>query len=255
MKMIERRVLARLSLHNMLPNLTAESEKSVAMYISPSSFPTRINALLDEASITSADKVIKTANNEIVIKEAAKYQTGAVIFWDRDGYIILPPFPINEDRVLSGKFGTSLLAELLEQEHTVGIVLVTWGSYSIGVFDNGNLIASKVGTGHIHKEHKKGGSSQKRFARRTEEQKKSFLRRVSNRVEETLSKHSLDYIFFGGNRLIRRPLWQECRYLESQADKVSGRILDIRYANRATLNNSLSETMKSVVFVFRVGND
>ena len=65
-----------------------------------------------------------------------------------------------------------------------------------------------------------------------------------------MGKYPLDHIFFGGNRLIRKPLWQECRYLESQAGKISGRVLDIRYADREALNNSLSEIMKSVVFTF-----
>jgi len=54
-------------------------------------------------------------------------------------------------------------------------------------------------------EHRKGERSEKRFARRTEEQKKDFLRKVSNKIEEEFKTYKLDYIFFGGNRLVRAP--------------------------------------------------
>ena len=92
--------------------------------------------------------------------------------------------------------------KLLDRKYVIGVVLVTWGWYALGVFDGSSLVECKIGTGHIHKKHKKGGRSQKRFARRTEEQKKDFLRRVGNRIEERFGSFLPDYIFFGGNRLI-----------------------------------------------------
>jgi len=51
-------------------------------------------------------------------------------------------------------------------------------------------------------EHRKRGRGKKRFVRRTEEQKKDFLKKVSNRIEEEFKTYKLDYIFFGINRLI-----------------------------------------------------
>jgi peptide subunit release factor 1 (eRF1) len=78
--------------------------------------------------------------------------------------------------------------------------LVTCGTYSIGVFHHDNLVKSKTGTSYIHKEHRKGGSSEKIFARRTEEQKNAFLRIVSNRIEEEFENCTLDYIFLWANR-------------------------------------------------------
>ena len=133
-------------------------------------------------------------------------------------------------------------------KHWSGNIL--WGSYAIGVFDHGKLVESKTGTGHIHKEHRKGGRSETRFARRTKEQKKALLRRVSNRIEEKFKKYNLDYIFFGGNRLILKPLLKECRYLELRVPKISGRILDTRHANNETLNCSLEEITKALIFTF-----
>lgn len=248
---VERRILTTPSLLNILAELRARPEDIVTIYAEPASFPGHINELLAEAPFTAyADEVTESANIKAVVKEAEKYRTGAAIFWNGHGdkYTVLPPFPISRNRVLIGELDTSPLFEVLERRYTIGVVLVTWGSYGIGIFEGGNLIEAKVGTGYIHKEHKKGGRSQKRFARRTEEQRKDFLRKVSNRIEEIFGKYTLDHIFFGGNRLIRKPLRQECRYLESH--KISGRVLDIRYANRKVLNNSLSEIMKSVVFIF-----
>jgi len=248
---VERRVVTKQSLHNILAGLSARPKDIVTIYLEPTSFPGRINELLSEAPFTAyADEVKESANIEAVIKEAEKHRTGAAIFWNRNKYIVLPPFPITRNKVLIGELDSSLLFEVLERRYTIGVVLVTWGSYGVGVFDGNNLVESRIGTGYIHKEHKKGGRSQKRFARRTEEQRKDFLRKVSNRIEEIFGKYSLDHIFFGGNRLIRKPLWQECSYLQSQARKISGRVLDIRYADREALNDSLSKIMKSVIFTF-----
>lgn len=91
---------------------------------------------------------------------------------------------------------------------------------------------------------------EKRFARRTEEQRKDFLRRVSNRIEEEFENYTLDYIFLGGNRLIRAPLLRECKYLPREVQKISQRVLNIRYADIEALNHTLREITSSVVFTF-----
>jgi len=234
------------------PNTVSKTDV-ITIYASPGSFPGYINSISPEA-ISSAciNEIKQSANLEVVVKKAGRYKTGAAIFWDghENKHIVLPPFPIAEDRTLINQLDASLLLEILDRRYTIGVMLVTWGSYAVGVFDGGNLIKSKVGTGYIHKKHKKGGSSQKRFARRTEEQKKDFLRKVGNRIDEIFAQCTLDHIFFGGNRLILKPLLPECRYLESKTEKISRRILDVRRADREVLNNSLSEIMKSVVFSF-----
>lgn len=164
--------------------------------------------------------------------------------------IVLPPFPIAEDKISIGELDTSILSQMLKREYIIGVILVTWGTYSIGVFQHDNLVKSKIGTGYIHKEHRKGGRSQKRFARRTEEQKKDFLRKVSNRVDEEFKDYKLDYIFFGGNILIRTPLLRECKYPRLETHKISQRVLNVRYADKEALNPSLREIIKSLLFTF-----
>ena len=238
-------------LYILLAKLKTSPGNYITLYMKPSSFPHYVDELLVEFKHgIYADEIKELINSEAVIQEAEKYRTGAAIFWQENGskYVVLPPFPIRESKISLGELDTSLLYETLERKYVIGVVLVTWGSYSIGIFDHENLIESKTGTGYIHKEHRKEGRSEKRFARRTEEQKKDFLRKVSNRIRERFKIYTPDYIFFGGNRLILKPLLKECPYLEAR--KISRRILNIRYADREALNHSLDEITSSLIFTF-----
>lgn len=240
-------------LYRFLSTLEAMAGNFVTIYVEPARFPDYIDGLsLRPKYGAYADEIKRAVSTEAVIQGAKKYETGVAVFWSRAGnnYVVLPPFPITENKVSAGEPDTSVLREALEKRYVIGVVLVTWGSYAIGIFDAGNLVESKTGTGFIHKEHRKGGRSERRFARRTEEQKKDFLRRVSNRIEERFGGFTLDHLFFGGNRLITKPLTQECRYLQTKAEKTSPRILDVRYADRKALVNSLAEITKSLVFSF-----
>jgi hypothetical protein len=130
------------------------------------------------------------------------------------------------------------------------LVLVAWGSYGIGVFKNNQPLKYKTGSGHIHKRHKKGGSSQKRFARRIEGQKKEFLTRVAGHLEEIFRPYALERIFFGGNRLLLTPLEDESPYLKTTSGLVSVRFPGVRHADRKTLFNKAEEIDGVVVFDF-----
>jgi hypothetical protein len=247
------RFFSKAGLCRFLSSLQAPAGDFVTVYIAPNSFPDYVDALsLEHKYGAYAGEIKEAVKTEAVASGADKYRTGAAIFWDGVGnkHIVLPPFPIVEDRVSAGKLDTSVLYEVLERRYVIGVVLVAWGSYALGVFDAGKLVAWKTGTGYIHKKHSKGGRSQKRFARRTEEQKKDFLRRVGNRIEERFGSFDPDYIFFGGNRLILNPLMQESKYLQTKAGKISPRILHVRYADNEALAGSLTEIDKSLVFTF-----
>ena len=246
--------LSIIKLRQLLVKLEASPEDYITLYVRPSS----LDCFMNELSLTSnhsvyTDEMKQAIFTKDIILKAEKYNTGAAIYWSVKGnkYLVLPPFPVTEDKILTGGIDTSVLKAVIEGEYVIGVILVTWGTYSIGIFDNGNLVDSKTGTGHIHKEHKKGGSSAKRFARRTEEQKKDFLRKVGNRIEERFKNYQLDYVFFGGNRLILKPLLKECKSLEIETLKISGRIINVRHANKDALMNSLEEITKSMVFVFQ----
>jgi len=247
------RFFNKVGLYHFLSSLEASAGDFVTLYISDASFPDYVDTLsLGPKYAAHAGEIKEAVKTDAVIAAAEKYGTGAIIFWDGLGnrHIVLPPFPIAENKVSVGKLDASVLREVLERRYVIDVILVTWGWYALGVFDADKLVAWKTGTGYIHKKHRKGGRSQKRFARRTEEQKKDFLRRVSNRIEERLGSFAPDHIFFGGNRLILKPLIGECRYLQAKASKISSRILDIRYADSEALASSLAEITKSLVFTF-----
>jgi peptide subunit release factor 1 (eRF1) len=240
-------------LYRFLSSLEASTEDVLNLYMTPDSFPDYTNTLsLGQKYAARLDEIKKAARTETVIRNAEKYGTGAALFWDGPGnkHIVLPPFPVSENKVSAGTLDVSILRETMEQKHDIAVVLVTWGWYALGIFDDGNLVASKIGTGHIHKKHKKGGSSQKRFARRTQEQRRDFLRRVGIRIDERFEGFAPDHIFFGGNRLILRPLIQESRYLQARSGKISPRVLDVRYADREALAGSLNDITSSLVFSF-----
>ena len=246
------RLYTKTGLHRFLSSLETSAEDSVTVYIAPASFPHYAESLTPGRKYdTHAAEIREAVKTGAVVNGAGKYGTGAAIFWSEVGkQIILPAFPIARNKVSQGKLDGSVLRDMLDRKYVIGVVLVTWGRYALGMFDGSSLVECKIGTGHIHKEHKKGGRSQKRFARRTEEQKKDFLRRVSNRIEEKFGSFLPAYIFFGGNRLILKPLIQESRYLQTRTDKISSRILDVRYADREALVGSLAEINKSLVFTF-----
>jgi len=250
---MEKEILSKTRLYKLLSRLESSPRDCISLYIKPSSFPYCINGLsLRPQYNTYTHEIKESVNIKAVAQAVARYNTGAAIYWQKNGnkYIVLPSFPITEDRISPDEFDASPLLETPERVYVIGVVVVTWGAYSIGVFHRDNLVKSKTGTGYIHKEHRKGGRSEKRFARRTEEQKKDFLRKVSNRIEEEFENYTLDYIFLGGNRLIRAPLLRECKYLQREAQKISQRVLNIRYADTQTLTHSLKEITSSVVFTF-----
>ena len=250
---MEREILSEIRLYELLFRFESSPEDYISLYIKPSSFPYCINgpSLLPQYT-AYAHEIKEAVNIKAVAQAVGRYNTGAAIYWQKNGnkYIVLPPFPITEDKISPGKFDASSLLETLGRVYVIGVVVVTWGTYSIGVFHRDNLVKSKTGTGYIHKEHRKGGRSERRFARRTEEQKKEFLRRVSNRIEEEFKNYMLDYIFLGGNRLIRAPLLRECKYLQREAQKISQRTLNLRYADKEALNQTLIEITSSLVFTF-----
>ena len=246
---MEQTVFTRKRLLDYLDRIDAAGLEYLTVCMGPTSF----ESFFDEhtAQLTPFTGEIEDAfSDEAVLREVRRYGTGVVVFWSSHGdkRIVIPPLPLFKDGIFHGRPQTSSLKQLLLRKRVLGVLLVTWGWYAVGVFGGDALLEYKTGTGHIHKRHRKGGRSEKRFARRTEEQKKEFLRRVSNRVEEKFSGYNLEHVFFGGNRLILKPLIEECPRLRNEAQHISGRHLNVRYADRDALLGSLDEIYKSVVF-------
>lgn len=249
---MQSRVFSKKGSHHFLSSLEVQSGDFVTVYVEPGDFPDGLGKLLGLEYETYAGEIESAVRADVVMNGAKRYRTGAAIFWSQTTgkYVVLPPYPIAASKTSAGKPDISVLRDMLQRRYVIGVALVAWGSYAIGVFDGDSLVEWKTGTGYIHKEHKKGGRSQKRFSRRIEEQKQDFLGRVANRIEEKFSGFSFDFIFFGGNRLILKPLIRECKYLQWHASKIMPRILNVRFADRNALTASLDEITKSVVFTF-----
>ena len=243
-------VLGRRNLLGFLDRLEGHHAEWLTIYVKPSSLPGSAGRQETEALIPAA-KTLAVLGDAAIVEKLEQYGTGAVLFYSEPDstYIVIPPFAVVEDMVLQGgRAETSHLRHLLQRERLLGAVLATWGSYALGVFHGDKLSVSKTGTAYIHKPHRKGGRSQKRFARRTEEQKKDFLRKVANRVDETLGGHSLEQVFFGGNRLIRKPLIEESAYLRTRMQCVSQRFINVRWAGKDVLGRVLDDIYRSVLF-------
>lgn len=243
------RTFTKRRLLDFLAELEGSPGDYITIYVRPSSFPRYVTDAEVELS-PFAGEIRAALSAPAVLQEAQRYGTGAVVFWSESGnkLIVIPPFALSEDRVFRGRPETSLLCRLLEKERLLGVVLVTWGSYALGVFKGDKLVESKTGTGYIHKRHRKGGRSEKRFARRTEEQKKEFLRRVANRIEERFRGYRPEQILFGGNRLILKLLIDESSYLKSEVQQISKRFFNVRSANQEALLKSLEDVNRSLLF-------
>lgn len=75
-----------------------------------------------------------------------------------------PPLPQNS----RDPWG-ALVAHAL-RDRRFGVLLIRRGGYAVGVFDAGELITSKVGNRYVQGRTAAGGTSQKRFARRRDNQ-------------------------------------------------------------------------------------
>jgi len=248
---MEQVVLIRSRLLQLLDQFHGESQDCITVYLTQDSLDRQAKEMRSQSEAIP-EEVREVLKEQSILQAAERYKSGLVLIRStgENGLVVLPPFDIVEDRVSRGTVDTSPLRRLLERERLIGVVLVNWGSYAVGVFQGNKLVSSKVGTGHIHKRHKKGGSSQKRFARRTEEQKNEFLGRAANRVEQIFHDYQLEHIFFGGNRLILKPLLSESVYLMSHAAQISPRHLHARYNNHESLLGSLEIACQSLCFRF-----
>ncbi len=188
--------------------------------------------------------------DEALQRELERYRTGLVLFASSTRIAaVAPPFPVERDQVTVGSPNVAPLRSLLQAPRRTMLVLVTWGAYVLALYDDESLVRHKKGTGHIHPPHKKGGSSQARFARRTEGQRAEFLRRVGGHIDHEFGREPVDDLFFGGNRLILKPLTFESRFLRDNAALLSPRVLLITRATLDTLPGALLEAHSAMIFL------
>ena len=184
---------------------------------------------------------------------AVSSKTGSVFYWGSENkYMILPPFPIS-DKYIAGGYDVEPLQVLLKRDYMVALVLVRMGSFAVGIFRGNRLIASKVGTGLVHARHKKGGSSQGRFARHREKQVESFLDRVCQHVRQRMEPEikNIDYVVYGGARTTIVLLNKRCHFLSQFNDKTLPPLLDIPDPRQHVLESGIDTVWSSVIIEWR----
>jgi len=217
-----------------LEELALKERSGVSLYLPPGVELTGAVDTMDRVS-TVAD--LPPDLDQLV----ARSQTGAVLFWGTASKcLILPPFPIAEGLVAES-YDVGPLHSLLSQDFMVALVLVRLGAYSIGICQGTKLLDSKTGTGLVHSRHKKGGSSQARFARHREKQIEQFLNRVCVHAREHIEPHarSLDYLVYGGARGTILLLRKQCPFLRQFEDRILRMMLDIPEPRKAVLEQSV----------------
>jgi len=218
-----------------LDELASTEGKAISVYFPPGIAAARVE--------TSLEKVFSHVDipSDIVEKIAAS-KKGAAFFWSQlQMYLILPPFPIKEEYMTDG-YDVGPLRALLSHDFLIALILVRLGAFSIGVCQGTKIIDSKTGTGLVHARHKKGGSSQARFARHREKQIEEFLGRVCGHVREHIEPHarSLDYLVYGGARTTILTLRKSCPLLSQFDDRILRMLLDIPEPRRVVLEKAIN---------------
>ncbi len=101
-----------------------------------------------------------------------------------------------------------LLAEAAREPHTVALILVRRGGYSVGVARNGKLLASKTGTRYVQSRTAAGGWSQQRYARRRANQASSLVQSAAEQAAAVFAGHPVDCMQLGGDRTLAQEVLQ-----------------------------------------------
>jgi hypothetical protein len=128
----------------------------------------------------------------------------AVLFSAADGAAAScrVPFPPLKARTTQPEALAAELAAHACASRTVGVLLVRLGGYAAGVFTGTEpvLAASKVGSRLVHGRSAAGGQSQRRFARRRENQAHQALEAAADTAAAVFGQHRLDTVVLGGDR-------------------------------------------------------
>jgi len=135
-----------------------------------------------------------------------------------------PPFDIAGPSQAAGDVAERLAAHAVASR-TVGVLLVRLGGYAAGVFTGTEaaLAASKVGSRLVHGRSAAGGQSQRRFARRRENQAHQALTAAADTAAAVFGPFDLDALILGGDRRALATVRKDVRlapYFERAGDGV-----------------------------------
>ncbi|MFU8795866.1 MAG: Vms1/Ankzf1 family peptidyl-tRNA hydrolase [Dehalococcoidia bacterium] len=234
--------LGRVRMLGFLEELAVLRGQAASVYLPPGTPTPRAEECLRE---TIGSEVMPVDTNTLITGSP----TGAALFWGMARKcLVLPPFPLTEEWT-ADSYDVGPLRSLLSHDYLIALVLVRLGSYSVGISRGTALLDSKTGTGLVHARHKKGGSSQGRFARHREKQIESFLDRVCTHAREHIDPYarSVDYVVYGGARTTIIALRKRCSFLSQFDDRVLRMMLDIPDPCRAVLEKALGDVWSTTI--------
>jgi peptide subunit release factor 1 (eRF1) len=244
------RSLNRQKTLELLDNLSKNRDiNSCSLYLPPQKNTRDITGHLRDIDIPPDD-------TPSLVDIIARSPTGAVVFGVAGSvHLLLPPFPITEPHS-ARECATARLETMLQQDYTIGLVLVRLGAYAVGVCRGEKLLSSKVGTGNIHARHKKGGSSAHRFERHRDKQAEYFFTRVCHHAREHLEPNikALDYLVYGGARTTILELQKQCDFLGKLTATLLPPLLDIPDPRQAVLKDAIHRVWSSTVYEWREEN-
>jgi peptide subunit release factor 1 (eRF1) len=127
----------------------------------------------------------------------------------------------------------------LEADYTIGVVLLRLGRFSVALYRGEGLVSSKTDARYVKGRHKKGGSSQKRFARIREGQIRRIYDRTCQAVRAQFEPvaRQIDYVVLGGEGLTLNGFLRVCPHMEQFQGRILGRRLNVRDPKRDTLED------------------
>jgi peptide subunit release factor 1 (eRF1) len=243
---VNRHSLTKARLLHLLLELRTNSADVMSLYVPPKTSKTNIEGMI------SSVWDMKTFPEGLSVS-IAESETGGIVFWGpHHRYLVMPPFPVTEERV-SNICETEPLVTLLNKEFLLGLVMVRLGEYGIGVFQGEKLLTSKVGTGLVHSRHRQGGSSAHRFERHREKQIEIFFTRICQHAREQLEPYAkqLDYLVYGGTRETILDFRGQCRFLHEFDNKTLDRLLNVKDPKKSGLAEGIQLTWSSHVFQWK----
>jgi hypothetical protein len=242
----DRYYLTRSGLERWLADLEQPEDEQVALYVKPRHLLSYLESVAHACGRWLPEM-------EGLPASLAQSETGLVLFWSEAcKYVLLPPFPIDLNQFFPA-WDASYLRTLLDKKYLLGVVLLRLGGYSVGVFEGDRLLTSKTGTRFVKGRHKAGGQSQRRFARRREEQIRELFDKACSVVTTKFAPYEgrLDYVFLGGDKLTLHSFLKRCEYLQGLAGKTMARVLNVGKPRYEALRNAPAQIWKTQVFVVR----
>ena len=172
---------------------------------------------------------------DALLDHAARSATGAFLFLaPGSGFVVAPPFPVAEP-LHAGGYQTDAVRSLLLARRVVGVLLLRYGGWAVGVYDGDTLVDARNGGRFVKNRHRKGGQSQRRFDRIREKQIDELFDQACAAAGERLRGRTLDWLAYGGDRHTVQAFLKQCPALQTLAVPVLPRFLTVPEPRHATL--------------------